>query len=66
MYIANRSRWKSFAVEKLNCNSLENIRGWMVIFYGQDILHRQFHWKCFVVTNRYAKPQNFSTSNDLQ
>ena len=30
-YIANCSRWKSFAVVEINCNSLENIHGCMVI-----------------------------------
>ena len=64
-YIANRSRWKSFAVVEINCNSLENIHGCMVILYGQ-LLHRLFHWKSFAVTNRSAKTTKFSTSNDLQ
>ena len=50
-YIANRSRWISFAAAKLNCNSLENICGWTVVLYGQSLLHRLFHWKSFVVTN---------------
>ena len=39
-YIANCS---SFAVAKLNCNSLENICSRMVVFYGQSLLHRLFH-----------------------
>ena len=30
---------------KLNCNLLENINGWMVVLYGQSLLHRLFHWK---------------------
>ena len=51
-YIANRLRWKSFA--KLNCNSLENIRRWMVVLYHQSLLHRLFHWKS-VVTNYSTK-----------
>ena len=34
IYIANFSKWKTFAVAKLNCNSLENIHGWMVVLYG--------------------------------
>ena len=39
-YIANCSRWKSFAVEEINCNSLENICGCMVVLCGQSLLHR--------------------------
>ena len=50
----------------VNCNSLENIFNWMVVLYGQSILHRLFHWKSFMVTNRSVKTRNFSTSNDLQ
>ena len=39
LYIANRSRW-NFAGVKLNCNLLENIRGWRVVVHGQSLLHR--------------------------
>ena len=39
-YIANFSRWISFAVEEMNCNSLENICGCMVVLCGQSLLHR--------------------------
>ena len=39
----------------LNCNSLENIRSWTVVLYGQSLLHRLFHWKSFIVTNQFAK-----------
>ena len=49
-------------VAKLNCNSLETIHGWMVVLYGQSLLHRLFHWKSFTVTNRSAK----AAMNDLQ
>ena len=41
LYIANRSRWRSFAVAKLNCNSLENICGWTVVLYGQSLFIAQ-------------------------
>ena len=51
LHIVNRSRCKSFTVAKLNCNSLENICGWMVVLYGQSLLHRLFNWKKFAVTN---------------
>ena len=34
-YIANRSRYKSFAVAELSFHSLENIRGWMVVLHGK-------------------------------
>ena len=44
MYIdniySNCSRWKSFAVEEMNCNSLENICGCMVVLFGQSLLCR--------------------------
>ena len=39
-YIANCSRWKSFAVVELNCNLLENIRGCTIVLCGQILLHR--------------------------
>ena len=32
-YIANRSRWKSFLVIKLNCNLLESNRNWTIALY---------------------------------
>ena len=50
--IANCSRWKSFVVAKLNCNLLENICSWIVVMYGQNLLHRLFH---FAVTDWSAK-----------
>ena len=49
---ANRLRWKSFMVAKLNYNSLENICGWTVVLYDQSLLYRL---KSFVVTDRSAK-----------
>ena len=55
LYIANRLRWKSFTVVEINCNSLENIHGCMVILYGQTLLHRLFHWKSFAVTDQSMK-----------
>ena len=54
-YIANYSRWENFVVAELNCNSLKNIHGWMVVLYGQSLLHGLFHWKSFTVTDRSAK-----------
>ena len=54
-YITNRSRWKSFAVTELNCNSLEYTYSWTVVLHGQGLLHRLFHWKSFTVTNRSTK-----------
>ena len=33
--------WKSFAVAKLNSNSLVNICDWTVVLYGQSLLHAQ-------------------------
>ena len=30
---------------ELNCNSLENFRGWMSVLYNQSLLHRLFQWK---------------------
>ena len=46
---------ENFTVAKLNCNSLENICGWMVVLHGQDLLHRLFHWKSFAVTDWSTK-----------
>ena len=40
IYIANHSRWKSFAVEEMNCNLLENIHSYMVALCGQALLLR--------------------------
>jgi len=41
-YIANCSRWKSFMVAGLNCNSLENIRSWpssaVTAYYQKEII----------------------------
>ena len=54
-YIANRSRWKSFVVVEINCNSLENIHGCMMIWYSQTLLHRLFHWKSFAVADQSMK-----------
>ena len=65
-YIANRSRWKCFAVAGLNFHSLENIHGWTVVLHGQSLLHKLFHWRSFAVPIDLRKLQNFSTSNDLQ
>ena len=36
-YIANRLRWKSFVIAKLNCNFLENIHSWTVVLHGQSL-----------------------------
>ena len=46
---------KKFHGSKLNFNSLENIRGCMVVLYGQSLLHRLFHWKSFAVIDQSAK-----------
>ena len=51
LYIANRPRWKSFVVAKLNYNLLENILGWTVVLYGQSLLNELFHWKSFTAPN---------------
>ena len=43
-------------VAKLKCYSLENIRSWTVVLYGQSLLlHRLFNWKSFVVTDQSMK-----------
>ena len=34
LYITNCSRWKSFMVAELNCNSLEDIHCWTVLLHG--------------------------------
>ena len=34
-------------VHKINCNSLENVQGWMAVLYGQSLLHRLFHREKF-------------------
>jgi len=49
-YIANCSRWKSFAVAGLNCNSLENIHGCPSFAVTTSIRRKLFHWKSFAVT----------------
>ena len=41
LYIANRSRWESFGVVKLNHNLLEKIHSCTVVLYGQSLLHMQ-------------------------
>ena len=54
----NHSRWKSFAVVEMNCNSLENVHGCMVILCGQTLLHSgiiAIYRKSFAVTNQSAK-----------
>ena len=63
---------RSFEVEKF-CSlqtklySLENICSWMVVLHGKAyLLHRLFHWEKFQGTDQSVKPQNFSTSNNLQ
>ena len=33
----------------------ESIHGWMVVLYGQSLLHRLFHWKSFTLTNWSTK-----------
>ena len=52
MYCVVTVYCKSFKVEKfhnckINWNSLESIRDWTVVLYGQSILHRLFQWKSF-------------------
>ena len=54
---------KSFKVEnfcgvEMNCNSLDNIHGYMVVLCGQILLHRDI---IVTVTDQSAKTQNFST-----
>ena len=53
-------------VAKLNCNSLEYIHGWMVILYGQAHCTGYFTGKVLWLLINLRKPQNYSTSNDLQ
>ena len=58
---------KSFKVEnfcgvEVNCNSLDNVHGYMVVLCGQTLLHRGI---IATVPNRSAKTQNFSTLNNL-
>ena len=57
LYIANRLRWKSFAVAKLNCNLLESILSWTVVLCGQKpiaqaILLEKFHGYRSIFENR--------------
>ena len=55
---------KSLAVVEMNCDSLENICGCMVVCLT-TLLHKGIMcvWKSFTATDQSA---NFSTSNDLQ
>ena len=63
MDIANRSRWKSFTVVELNCNSLENVHSWMVVCMAKaDYFTGKVYW----LPIDLQKLQNFSTSNDFQ
>ena len=39
-YIAICSRWKSFTVEEMNFNSLENIHSCMIVLCSQTLLHK--------------------------
>ena len=55
LYIANRLRWKSFAVAELNCNSLKNICSWTVVMHSQGLLNRLFHWKSFSAADQSVK-----------
>ena len=69
--MANRLRWKGFAIVEMECNSLEKIHSCMVVLCSQTLLHRgiiaisleEFN---LAVTDRFTKTVNFSTSNDLQ
>ena len=65
--IANCSRLKNFVVVELDCNSLENTHGLydcMVVLHDHTV---DFTGKLAVATQiQSVKPQNFSTSNDLQ
>ena len=71
--MANRLRWKGFAIVEMECNSLEKIHSCMVVHVlcGQTLLHRgiiAISLEVFnlAVTDRSTKTVNFSTSNDLQ
>ena len=66
LYIANCSRWKSFMVAELNCNSLENICGWPFFFYNLLSEGNYFTGKVSRLPTNPQKPRNFSTSNNLQ
>ena len=46
---------KGFVIADINCNSLENIHGWMVVLHDQGLLHRLLHWKSFTVADQSAK-----------
>ena len=65
-YIAYRLRWKSFAVEEMNCNSLENICGCMVVLCIAQGHYCYFSGKVSCLSIDPRKPQNLSTLNDLQ
>ena len=71
LYTANYSRWKNFVVVELNWNSLESTHSCMVVvcclakpYYTGD--YHYFTGKVSGLLINPWKPQNFSTSNDLQ
>ena len=59
-YIVSRVRWKSFVVEEMDCNSLKNICGSIIVFYDQNLLHKGIvlliHWKSFLFTDPILPP----------
>ena len=66
MCIANCSRGKLSWYGELSGNLLNNFCSWMSVLYRQRLLHRLFHWKSFVFTNKSAKATKLSTMNVLQ
>ena len=67
LYILYRSKWKSFTVAELNCNSLETICSWTIVLHGQGLLQRLFHWKSSrLATDWSMKTVKLSILNDLQ
>ena len=70
-YKVNIVYWKSFEVDKFcSCRTKLSFAGKHSRLDGslawQGLLHRLFHQKSFAVPIDQRKPQNFSTSNDLQ
>ena len=65
-YITNCSRWKSFVVAEMKCNSLENFCSCIVVLCICTRILSLIHWKSFVFTNWSAKLWNFSTSTNFQ
>ena len=63
LYIANHSRRKTFAINRIELQFAGNFCSWMLVLHSQSILYRLFYWK---VLQSPINPRNFSTVNDLQ